>query len=154
MTKPKYLVSACLAGIECAYDGKHRLNKKVQKLVKEGKAIPICPEQLGGLPTPRKPAGIYGGTGEDVIKGKAKVRAARDGEDFTKQFVKGAEETLKIAKILDIKEVIFKKRSPSCGCGKTWLLDKNLRNHVGKGDGVTVALLKQNGIKIHLEGKS
>jgi len=69
----------------------------------------------------------------------------------TKQFLKGAEEILKVVKSKDIKEAILRTPSPSCGCGKTWQLDKNFRNHVVDGDGVTAALLKKNGIKVYTE---
>lgn len=142
------LCSVCLLGVECRYDGKSNLNKKVIELSKREILIPVCPEQLGGLPTPRKPAGIYGGLGEDVLKGRATVKTARKGKDVTKYFIKGAKEILKVAKLLKIKETILKSKSPSCGCGKTWQLNENLRNRVVVGDGVTAALLKKNGIKI------
>lgn len=145
------LVSACLVGINCNYKGKSRPNKKLIVMLKRGELIPICPEQLGGLTIPRAPAGIYGGSGKDVLDGKATVRAARNGKDLTKYFVKGAKKVLKIAKLLGIKEVILKARSPSCGCGITWQLDKKFYNHLSKGDGVTTALLKHNGIKVVTE---
>jgi len=142
------LVSACLLGINCKWNGKSRFNKKIIALSKKEALIPVCPEQLGGLTTPRKPAGIYGGFGEDVLDGRAGVKAARDGEDFTKYFVRGAEETLRIAKLFGVKEVILKQGSPSCGCGRTWQLDKKLRNHHVEGNGVTAALLKRHGIYV------
>jgi uncharacterized protein YbbK (DUF523 family) len=142
------ICSACLLGIKCRYDGKSKRNKKILELAKKEILIPVCPEQLGGLPTPRKPAGIFRGLGDDVLKNKAYVRTAREGKDVTKYFLKGARETLKIAKLFKIREAIFKNKSPSCGCGKTWQLDKNLRNHLARGDGVTAALLKRNGIKV------
>lgn len=142
------LCSACLLGIDCAYNGKSKANSRVIELSKKEVLIPVCPEQLGGLSTPRKAAGIYGGLGKDVIEGKATVRAARDGEDLTKRFVRGAEQVLKIARLLEIKEAILKQNSPSCGCGKTWQLDKELFNHSVKGYGVITALLKKNEIKV------
>ena len=98
------IVSACLTGINCRYDGKNNLNEKIIKLVQNGDAIPICPEQLGGLTTPRTPAEI---SGNKVI--------TRSGNDVTIQFQKGAIETLKIAKLLNCKTAIFKENSPSCG---------------------------------------
>jgi uncharacterized protein YbbK (DUF523 family) len=138
------LVSACLVGVNCKYNGKNNLNKKIRKLVKSGKAIPVCPEQLGGLPTPREPANLTA-DGFDVLKGKAKV-LTESGKDVTINFVKGAREVLKLAKLLGAKKAILKARSPSCGCGKTWISGK-----VANGDGVTVALLKRNGIKVYSE---
>jgi uncharacterized protein YbbK (DUF523 family) len=138
------LVSACLAGINCKYNGKNNLNKKIRKLVKEGKAIPVCPEQLGGLPTPREPANLTD-NGFDVLSGKAKV-LTKSGKDVTLNFVKGAREVLELAKLLRVEKAILKARSPSCGCGKTWISGK-----VISGDGVCAALLKRNGIKVYSE---
>jgi len=142
------LVSACLLGINCKWNGKSKPNKKIIALSKKEVLVPICPEQLGGLSTPRKPAGIYGGLGEDVLDGCASVKAARDGEDLTEHFVKGAEETLRIAKLLGVKEVILKQGSPSCGYRRTFQLDEKLRNRQVEGNGVTAALLKRHGIYV------
>jgi len=142
MTK---LVSACLLGINCRYDGKNALEPKLLELMKEDQIIPICPEQLGGLPTPREPAWIVGGEGSDVLKGAAKV-ISRSGRDVTENFRTGAEETLKVAKLFGAKCAILKARSPSCGCGgirEPFSFDK-----LKSGDGVTAALLKKNGFKV------
>jgi uncharacterized protein YbbK (DUF523 family) len=138
------IVSACLVGINCKYNGKNNLNRKIRKLVKEGKAIPLCPEQLGGLQTPREPANLTS-DGKDVLKGRAKV-LTKSGKDVTESFVKGAREVLRLAKIFKVKEAILKARSPSCGCGKTWI-----NGRISKGDGVTAALLKMNGIRVFTE---
>jgi uncharacterized protein YbbK (DUF523 family) len=138
------LVSACLAGINCKYDGKNKLNRKIRKLVKEGKAIPVCPEQLGGLPTPREPVNLTG-DGYDVLNGKAKV-LTKSGKDVTLNFINGAREVLKLARLLGVKEAIMKARSPSCGSGQIRISGK-----VVKGDGVCAALLKRNGIKVYTE---
>ena len=145
------LCSACLLGVNCRYDGGNKLNGKVIELAKTEVLIPVCPEQLGGLPTPRESAGIYNGSGNDVVNGKAYVLTINRGVDVTKYFTKGAEEVLKLAKFYDITEVILKQKSPSCGCGKTWQLNDDLVNRVVDGDGVTAALLKSNGIKIMSE---
>lgn len=141
------LVSACLVGFNCRYDNGNKLDKNLLKSFKEGKLIPICPEQLGGLTTPRDRTRIVGGDGEDVLKGKAKVMTY-DGKDVTKQYLKGSQESLKTAKILGIKEAIFKADSPSCGCGK--ILSEDFSKKI-EGDGVTTALLKKNGIKVKTE---
>jgi uncharacterized protein YbbK (DUF523 family) len=132
------IVSACLAGINCRWDGESRPNKTIIKLVREGKAIPVCPEQLGGLPTPRIPSEQKG---ESVFR--------KDGKDVTKEFVRGAEETLKIAKLYECKEAILKTKSPSCGCGKIY--DGTFTGKFVDGDGVTAKLLKQNGIRVITE---
>jgi len=140
------LCSACLLGIKCAWDGNNRYkNKKVIKLSKEATIIPVCPEQLGGLPTPRIPQEIQGCSGEKILDGKGRVKN-RNGEDVTKQFILGAKETLKIAKIFNAKEFIAKQKSPSCGCGKTY--DGSFSGKLVRGDGVTAALLKRNRIKV------
>jgi len=138
------IVSACLAGINCKYDGKNKLNRKVRALIKKGEAIVVCPEQLGGLPTPREPANLTG-DGKDVLEGRAKV-LTRSGKDVTKNFIRGAREVLRLAKLLRVKEAILKARSPSCGSGRVWISGR-----VRKGDGVTAALLKKNGIKVYTE---
>ncbi len=147
------LVSACLIGINCRYDGENRLNDKVMKLLKHEELIPVCPEQLGGLPTPREPSGILNGSGEDVIDGKSKVYNAI-GQDVTQNFTKGAHEVLKIARLYGIKDAILKQRSPSCGCGETQQMryeNGKYTSSLVKGDGVTAALLKRNNIRIITE---
>lgn len=144
------LCSACLLGIKCRYDGKSNRNKKIIELSKKEVLIPVCPEQLGGLPTPRIGSGILGGDGNDVFLRKAKV-LNRKKRDVTKNFVQGAKEVLRIAKRYNIKEAILKQGSPSCGhdlsfqwkkVGSRWINCKR------KGNGVTTALLKKNGIKV------
>jgi len=110
------LISACLLGIRCTWSGHNKCkNDRATELSKVETLIPICPEQLGGLATPRAPQEIQGGTGEDVLDGKCKVMN-KNGKDVTRQFIRGAEETLKIAKQLNIKEFIGKPKSPSYGC--------------------------------------
>ncbi len=137
--KPIKLCSACLLGIKCRYDGKSKLNKKVLGLSKKEILIPVCPEQLGGLPTPR-----------ELTERRGKRVFTKSGKDITKYFKKGAEEVLKITKLLGVKEVIFKQESPSCGCGRIY--DGTFSGKLTKGDGVTTALLKRNKIKVITEG--
>ena len=139
------LCSACLLGIKCRYNGKSKTNKKVLKLVKKEVLIPVCPEQLGGMATPREPAEIVGGDGRDVLKGEAKV-VTKSGKDVTENFVKGARQVLKIAKLFGIKEAILKQKSPSCGCGK--IHDGTFSGKIIKGYGATASLLKKHGIKV------
>ena len=129
------LCSACLLGVACRYDGMCKINEKVLALAKKETLIPICPEQLGGLSTPRTPSEQKG---EKVF--------AKDGKEVTAQFRKGAEEVLKIAKLLNINEVILKQKSPSCGSGQIY--DGTFSDTLIKGDGVTTNLLKRNGIKV------
>jgi uncharacterized protein YbbK (DUF523 family) len=145
------IVSACLAGIKCRWNGENDVNEKIKEMVEKREAIAFCPEVLGDLAIPRKSCGVYGGLGEDVLNNKATVRTIDDGEDLTEHFLKGANEFLKIAKSKNIKEAVLRTPSPSCGCGKTWQLDDKFVNHVVDGDGVTAALLKKNGIKVYTE---
>lgn len=132
------LCSACLLGIKCRYDGRDAINHKVIMLLKTEILIPVCPEQLGGLPTPRETAEIRNGK---VI--------TKSGRDLTENFKRGAKETLKIAKLLDVKEALLKQGSPSCGCGRVY--DGTFSGKIIKGDGITAALLKKHGIKVTTE---
>ena len=136
------LVSACLAGINCRYEGDSRTVDAIRRLVREGKAIPVCPEQLGGLTTPRIPAGIVGGDGDGVIDGVCRV-VAEDGTDVTAQYLCGAREVLEIAKLVCANSVILKQRSPACGWGQIWR-----GGEVVEGNGVTAALLAREGFDV------
>lgn len=133
------LISACLVGINCKYNGKNNYNEKAVKLLKRGQAIPICPEQLGGLPTPRTPSEIK------IIEGKSHV-IDKEGNNRTEQFYKGAEEVLNLAKKLNIKTAILQSRSPSCGVGKIY--NGNFESKLIDGNGVLAQLLIDNGISV------
>lgn len=133
------LVSACLVGINCKYSGGNNYNQKIFNLVKEGKAIPICPEQLGGLKTPRKPAEIKN------IDGKRYV-INNEGEDVTENFERGAIEVLNLAQNLNIKTAILQPRSPSCGVNKIY--SGNFDGKLTDGNGILAELLIQNGVKV------
>ncbi|ADL08146.1 DUF523 domain-containing protein [Thermosediminibacter oceani] len=140
-----YIISACLAGFNTRYDGKNSFSEVFEELVRRGKAIPFCPEQAGGLPTPREPSEIIGKDGFEVIEGKARV-LTRDGKDVTEQFLKGARETLKLANITGAEAAILKSKSPSCGCKKIY--DGSFRGVLKDGLGVTAAYLKSHGIEV------
>ena len=133
------LVSACLVGINCKYSGGNNYNQKIFDLVKEGKAIPICPEQLGGLNTPRKPVELK------VINGK-RYAIDNEGNDLTENFERGALEVLNLAKNLNINKAILLPRSPSCGVNKIY--SGNFDNKLVDGNGILAELLKQNGIAV------
>ncbi|MBS4537980.1 DUF523 domain-containing protein [Clostridium sp. D2Q-11] len=138
-----YLISACLVGVNCKYNGKNSENKKLMEFVKNNKSILVCPEQLGGLSTPRLPVEIV-----DRVDDKKIVRD-KLGKDVTKEFYKGAEETLKIAKFFDAEVAILKAKSPSCGYGKIY--DGSFYGRLIEGKGITAELLEKNGIKIYTE---
>jgi len=141
------LVSACLLGVNCRYDAGSVLNKSVFRFLEENKLnpIPVCPEQLAGFPTPRKKCEIKDGDGFDVIDGRAKVYT-EDGEDVTELFLRGAKETLRIAKIVKAKVAILKSFSPSCGAGRIY--DGSFSGKIKEGWGVTAAMLKKAGIEV------
>lgn len=132
------LVSACLIGLECRYDGKGKLDQELLDLVLRGEAIPVCPETMGGLPIPRVPAERIG---NQVIN--------EEGIDVTDAFKKGAEKTLDIALQNKVEEAILKSKSPSCGVGLIY--DGTFTRTLKKGNGVTVELLLQHGIKVRNE---
>jgi len=140
--KDPIMVSACLLGIHCRYDGRHSLCPELVDFVTAAVFIPFCPEQLGGLPTPRPPAGIKGGDGRDILSGSARVINA-EGNDVTAAFKKGAEEALKLARLTGTSIAIMKDRSPSCGL-QTPYCDKP----TGMGIGATAALFESSRIKI------
>jgi uncharacterized protein YbbK (DUF523 family) len=133
------LVSACLCGVNCKYNGKNNLNEECLELLKKGEALLVCPEQLGGLQTPRNPSEIR------IIDGETKV-FMNDGTDVTENYKRGAEEVLNLAKKLNIKKAILKRKSPSCGCGEIY--DGTFTNTLTNGNGITASLLLENGIEV------
>lgn len=132
------LVSACLLGCPCRYDGAGKADARLLALAKKRRLVPVCPEQLGGLSTPRPSAERVG---ERVI--------TREGEDVTAAFFRGAEQTLQIARQFGCKTAILKARSPSCGSGQIY--DGTFSGTLVPGSGVTAALLRQNGIAVRTE---
>lgn len=144
----KILVSACLAGINCRFDGKNKLNKKIKKMLEEGKAVCVCPEELGGLSTPRLPSEMIDGSGEDVLEEKARV-INEEGADVTKNFIEGSRRALEIAKKYKIKKAILMSKSTACGKGRIY--DGTFSGKLKEGDGVTCALLMKNKIKVITE---
>ena len=132
------LVSACLAGEPCRYNGQGFICPSVAALVAAGKALAVCPEVLGGLSTPRPPAEIIAGRVLTVV-----------GEDVTAAYQAGAQLALKLARQADCRTAILKARSPSCGCGQIY--DGSFSGRLIPGDGVFAALLKQAGIVVQTE---
>jgi uncharacterized protein YbbK (DUF523 family) len=137
-----YIVSSCLAGVNCRYDGRNTEIKEIVEMVKEGKAIPLCPELLAGLPTPRKCCELVENCGEQCV-------ISSDGQDFTRNYLEGAEKTLAIARILGIDKAILKSKSPSCGFGRVY--DGTFTGKLIEGNGLTAQLLVNNGIKVYSE---
>ena len=135
------LVSACLLGLNCRYNAQPQDHPELLKKLEHYHVLPICPEQLGGLPTPRPPAQIVNGSGIDVQEGRASIKTVNAGIDITKAFIRGAAETARICELFHVKAAILQQRSPSCGAGVIYRGDNLI-----SGDGVTAALLRQMGI--------
>ncbi|WP_028402085.1 DUF523 domain-containing protein [Ectobacillus panaciterrae] len=143
-------VSSCLAGIRCRYNGTHSLVEKIEELVKQNKAVLICPEVLGGFPTPRESAEIIGGSGADVLDGSAKV-IDKSGRDVTKLYVQGAYKALEIIKEVNASYVVLKENSPSCG--SSMIYNGTFSSSKIPGEGVTAALLRREGIQVISENE-
>lgn len=141
-------VSACLCGINCKYNGGNNLNPKIRKLMEEEEVILVCPEELGGLKTPRCPAEIVGGNARDVLDGKAQV-LTKEGDDVSHEFINGAYAALEITKKYKIDKAILKSKSPSCGINKIY--DGTFSDKVIDGIGITAELFKINGIEVFSE---
>lgn len=129
------LVSKCLLGENCRYKGDGCKNEKVLEAIRGEEVIAVCPEQDGGLPTPRPPAEIVGGR---VINA--------EGKDVTAEYFSGAENALRLAKERGVTLCILKAKSPSCGSGKVY--DGSFTGTLIDGDGVTARLLKENGFRV------
>jgi uncharacterized protein YbbK (DUF523 family) len=142
------IVSACLAGYNCKYTGGNNLVPDIAKLVNEGKAIPVCPEELGGLPTPRPACEIMGGNGHDVLAGRAKI-VNIEGKDVSEQFIAGAQKVLKKVQQNNTNIAILKQRSPSCGVDIIY--DGTFKGIRKPGQGVLSALLSQHGLELYSE---
>lgn len=143
-SKGKILVSACLLGMRCRYDGEDAVSENVMEFLKGEDFVPVCPEQLGGLCTPRPPAEIESGDGFDVLDGKSRV-ISKDGDDFTAAYVKGAQEAVKIAKMTGCNMAVLKEKSPSCGVHSIY--DGKFSGTLKDGCGAFCALLKREGIE-------
>ena len=143
----KYICSACILGIKCRYDGGSNKIEKILCKFSDDLLVPACPEQLGGLPTPREPCEPTK-DGKKIIQGEGKV-STKSGQDITNLIIKGGNQVLKIARLLDINKAIMKQGSPSCVYGK--IPDGNFSGNRIKGIGIASAILEENGIKIYTE---
>ena len=134
------LISACLLGVCCRYDGESKPIMQTVALMERYHLVPVCPEQLGGLPTPREPS-----------ERRADAVVTKSGADVTAQFRRGAEQALHLARLYGCKAAVLKERSPSCGSGEIY--DGTFTGALTAGDGVTAELLKANGIMVYGEGE-
>lgn len=167
------LISACLAGVSCRFDGKTKIVEKFKKLVDEGKAMAFCPEVAGKMPVPRPPSEMTGGTGEDILRcngiltetggiNRERLRAElfpidkdcccetkiinKNGKDVTNYYIRGAIETLKTAEKYGIRKAVLKARSPACGKGKVY--DGTFGKVLIDGNGVAAELLMRAGVEV------
>ena len=138
--RPGILVSACLLGVHCRYNGERKKLEGIERLMERAELIPVCPEILGGLPTPRPPAERVG---DRVMN--------REGADVTEAYRRGAEETLRLAELFGAKVALLKERSPSCGMGKIY--DGSFQGRIVDGSGVTAELLSSHGISVYGESR-
>jgi len=142
------MVSACLKGINCKYNGGHNYHPALGAYLASHPHFVVCPESMGRLPIPRPPSEIQGGDGYDVLDGKARV-VNNAGFDVTAEYLEGARLCLELARLNRVKMAILKARSPSCGCGQIY--DGTFSRCLRAGDGVAAALLKRNGITVLTE---
>lgn len=136
----RILVSACLLGASCRYDGASKGHPMAAELAKCHELVPVCPEQLGGLATPRPPAERQG---ERVV--------TKGGLDVTEQYRRGAAEALRLYRLLDCQAALLKEKSPSCGHGSIY--DGTHSGTLTGGDGVTAELLAAHGIAVYGESQ-
>ena len=143
----KVLISACLLGDRVRYDGHSKLlnDSKLESFIEQNRVIKFCPEVGGGLPVPRPAAEIQAGDGYDVLASRVKVKT-RDGVDVSDQFIAGAQQALALCRQHEISIAILTELSPSCGSQEIY--DGSFSRNLRGGDGVTAALLKQNGIQV------
>ena len=136
----RILISGCLLGVCCRFDGASKPHPLAEELSKKHELVPVCPEQLGGLATPRSPAERQG---ERII--------AKTGVDVTDQYHRGAEEALKIYRLLGCEAAVLKERSPSCGSGEIY--DGTFTGTLVSGNGVTAELFLKHGIPVYGESR-
>lgn len=134
--REKLLVSACLLGENCKYSGGNNFSPAVRSLAERFELIPVCPERLGGLPTPRTPSERVG---DRVLN--------REGEDVTEAFRRGAERALEIARANGVTRAVLQERSPSCGSGRIY--DGTFSGTLIPGQGVAARLLAENGVRVY-----
>ena len=138
-------MSACLLGVECRYDGSARPHEGVRRLGRARWVVPVCPEQLGGLPTPRPRMELHGGDGEALLEGQAWA-VDEEGRDRSDALRRGAEQVLRLARLLGAREAVLKERSPSCGVRRV-----HREGRLVEGCGVTSALLRRAGLRVWSE---
>jgi uncharacterized protein YbbK (DUF523 family) len=148
--KPALLISACLLGVACNHEGRGSPRAIVDELAKHYRLVPVCPEVLGGLPTPRAAAELQGGDGSDVVADTGDARVVNiEGEDVTAAYRRGAEAAVTVAKAVGAERAVLKARSPSCGSSAVY--DGTFSRRLVPGRGVTAAALAAAGLEVGSE---
>jgi uncharacterized protein YbbK (DUF523 family) len=148
--KPPLVISACLLGVECNHEGRGSARAVVEELAEHYRLVPVCPEVLGGLSTPRAAAELVGGDGADVLAGAAGARVVNvAGEDVTAAYRRGAEAAVEVARAVGARRAVLKARSPSCG--STAVYDGTFSRRLVPGRGVTAAALAAAGLAVGSE---
>jgi uncharacterized protein YbbK (DUF523 family) len=148
--KPPLVISACLLGIACNHEGRGSPRAVVDELARHYRLVPVCPEVLGGLPTPRAAAELQGGDGADVVAGAGEARVVNiEGEDVTAAYRRGAEAAVAVAKAVGAERAVLKARSPSCGSSAVY--DGTFSRRLVPGRGVTAAALAAAGLEVGSE---
>jgi uncharacterized protein YbbK (DUF523 family) len=148
--KPPLVISACLLGVACNHEGRGSPRAVVDELAREYRLIPVCPEVLGGLATPRAAAELVGGDGTDVVDGSGAARVINiDGDDVTTAYRRGAEAAVAVARAAGATRAVLKARSPSCGSSAIY--DGSFSRRLVPGRGVTAAALAAAGLEVGSE---
>ena len=148
--KPPLVISACLLGVACNHEGRGSPRAVVDELAKHYRLVPVCPEVMGGLPTPRAAAELQGGDGADVLAGVGEARVVNiEGEDVTAAYRRGAEAAVAVARAVGADRAVLKARSPSCGSSAVY--DGTFNRRLVPGQGVTAAALAAAGLEVGSE---
>jgi len=148
--KPPLLISACLLGVACNHEGRGSPREVVDELARHYRLVPVCPEVLGGLPTPRAAAELTGGDGADVLAGAEGARVVNiAGDDVTAAYRRGAEAAVAVARAVGARRAVLKARSPSCGSAAVY--DGTFSRRLVPGRGVTAAALAAAGLEVGSE---
>ena len=148
--KPPLVISACLLGVACNHEGRGSPRAVVDELARHYRLVPVCPEVLGGLPTPRPAAELQGGDGDGVIAGAGEVRVVNlEGQDVTAAYRRGAAAAVTVARAVGAKRAVLKARSPSCGSSAVY--DGTFSRRLVPGRGVTAAALAAAGLEVGSE---
>jgi uncharacterized protein YbbK (DUF523 family) len=141
------LVSACLLGLLSRYDGRTKHHDQVLDFLRRNnlRPVPVCPEQLAGLPTPRAKTFFLSGSGTEILDGNGRM-VQKSGRDMNTLFIRGAEETMKVVRLTGCRQALFKEGSPSCGVHRVYREEA-----IVQGQGVTTALLRRNGLRVFSE---